>query len=142
MQFGYLGREDPLEEGMATHSSILPGKFHGQWSLVDYSSWGCKGSNRTEHTAHIEKFPTLGCILLSYLDRQWRKNTGSSSFMDKILADGKNEDGSYCSDHCKPGSQTCWVTPDPASAKSLSCRTQAPKRGADRVMNLFVFLIF
>ena len=23
MQTGYLGREDPLEEGMATHSSIL-----------------------------------------------------------------------------------------------------------------------
>ena len=23
MQFGYLGREDPLEEGMATHSSTL-----------------------------------------------------------------------------------------------------------------------
>ena len=25
-----LGWEDPLEEGMATHSSILSGKLHGQ----------------------------------------------------------------------------------------------------------------
>ena len=25
-----LGQEDPLEKGMATHSSILPGEFHGQ----------------------------------------------------------------------------------------------------------------
>ena len=50
--------------------------------------------------------------------------------MDRILADGKNEDGLYCSDHCKPGSQTCWVTPDPASAKSLSCRrTLKPLKG-------------
>ena len=25
---------------------ILPGNFHGQWSLVDYSPWGCKESTR------------------------------------------------------------------------------------------------
>ena len=24
-----LGQEDPLEEGMATHSVFLPGEFHG-----------------------------------------------------------------------------------------------------------------
>ena len=29
-----LGREDPLEKEMVTHSSILPGKFHGQKNLV------------------------------------------------------------------------------------------------------------
>ena len=29
-----LGREDPLEEEMATHSSILACKTHGQRSLV------------------------------------------------------------------------------------------------------------
>ena len=28
------GWEDPLEKGMATHSSILPGKSHGQRSLA------------------------------------------------------------------------------------------------------------
>ena len=27
---------------MATHSSILPGKFHGQRSWADYSPWGRK----------------------------------------------------------------------------------------------------
>ena len=32
-----LGQEDPLEEGMATHSSILAWKSHGQRSLVGYS---------------------------------------------------------------------------------------------------------
>ena len=31
-----LHREDPLEEEMATHSSILPGTSHGQRSRVDY----------------------------------------------------------------------------------------------------------
>ena len=29
----FLGREDPLEEGMATHSSILAWRIHGQRSL-------------------------------------------------------------------------------------------------------------
>ena len=32
--------EDPLVEEMATHSSILAGKFHAQRSLVGYSPWG------------------------------------------------------------------------------------------------------
>ena len=34
--------EGPLEEEMATHSSILVEKSHGQRSLVGYSPWGCK----------------------------------------------------------------------------------------------------
>ena len=34
MQVLSLGWEDPLEEGMATHDSILPGESHGQRSLV------------------------------------------------------------------------------------------------------------
>ena len=35
-----LGREDLLEKEMATHSSILPGKSHGWWSLVGCSPRG------------------------------------------------------------------------------------------------------
>ena len=31
------GWEDPLEEEMATHSSILPGESHGQRNLVGYT---------------------------------------------------------------------------------------------------------
>ena len=44
-----LGQEDPLEEEMATHSSILPGQSHGERSLVGYSPWGCKELDMTEH---------------------------------------------------------------------------------------------
>ena len=32
-----LGWDDPLEEGMATHSIFLPGESPGQRSLVGYS---------------------------------------------------------------------------------------------------------
>ena len=37
---GSLGQEDPLEKGMATHSSILAWRI--PCSLVGYSSWGHK----------------------------------------------------------------------------------------------------
>ena len=40
-----LGWEDPLEKGMATHSSILTGESHGQRSLVGYSPWGRRGGH-------------------------------------------------------------------------------------------------
>ena len=38
MQVQSLGREDPLEEGMATRSSILAWRIHGQKSLESYGS--------------------------------------------------------------------------------------------------------
>ena len=44
------GLEDPLEEGMATHSSILPGESHGQRSLKGYSPQGCKELDTFEVT--------------------------------------------------------------------------------------------
>ena len=69
----FLGREDPLEKGMATHFSILawrilkwvampfsrgwqptsvflPGESHGQRRLVGYGPWGHKKSEPTEAT--------------------------------------------------------------------------------------------
>ena len=43
-----LGWGDPLEEEMATHSSFLPGKSHGQRSLLGYSPRGHKELNPIE----------------------------------------------------------------------------------------------
>ena len=37
-------------EGMATHSSILPGKSCGQSSLAGYSRWCREESDTTEHS--------------------------------------------------------------------------------------------
>ena len=45
-----LGREDPLEEGMAIHCSILSGESRGQGSLAGYRPWGHKESDMTEAT--------------------------------------------------------------------------------------------
>ena len=50
-QLRFLGQEDPLEKGMATHSSILTWKIpHGQRSLAGYSPWG---HNELEVIKHI-----------------------------------------------------------------------------------------
>ena len=43
-----LSREDPLEKEMQLTPVLLPGKSHGQWSLVGYSPWGHKDLDMTE----------------------------------------------------------------------------------------------
>ena len=49
MRVSSLGREDPLEKGVATRSSILAWRIP-QSSLVGYSPWGHKESDTTEAT--------------------------------------------------------------------------------------------
>ena len=66
-----LGWEDLLEKEMATHSSILAWKSHGQRSLAGYSPWSRKGSGTidkftfflqfSEHFSH----PVL-CLLFPF----------------------------------------------------------------------------
>ena len=43
-----LGGEDPLEKEMAATPVFLPGKSHGQRSLMGYSLWGSKELDTTE----------------------------------------------------------------------------------------------
>ena len=49
-QIRSLGREDPLEEGMAIVPVFLPGESHGQRSLAGYSPWGPKELDTTKVT--------------------------------------------------------------------------------------------
>ena len=44
----FLSWEDPLEEGMATHSRILGWRIPMERSLAPYSPWGSKESDKTE----------------------------------------------------------------------------------------------
>ena len=62
MQFLSLFWEDPLTEGMTTHSTILAWESHGQRGLPGYSPWGHKKSDTTEHTAHVKGFLDVGSI--------------------------------------------------------------------------------
>ena len=49
-----LGREDPLEKGMATYASILAWRIP-QRSLVGYGPQDCKGWDRTEQTKNSKR---------------------------------------------------------------------------------------
>ena len=42
-----LGWEYPLEKEIAPTPVFLPGKSHGEKSLVGYSPWGCKELDMT-----------------------------------------------------------------------------------------------
>ena len=44
----FLGQEDPRRKKWQFTPVLLPGKSHGQRSLVGYSPWGCKESDTTE----------------------------------------------------------------------------------------------
>ena len=50
-----LGWEDPLEKEWQPTPLFLPGKSHGQRTLVDYSPWDHKESDMTERL--------LACLL-------------------------------------------------------------------------------
>ena len=43
-----LGREDPWKRKWQSTPVLLPGKSHGQRSLVGYTPWGRKESDTTE----------------------------------------------------------------------------------------------
>ena len=51
----FLGQEDTLEKGMATHSSILVCLIPWAGELGTYSPRGCKESDTTEQLTHIHK---------------------------------------------------------------------------------------
>ena len=73
-----LGREDPQEKGIATHSSIWPGEFHGQRSLAGYSpqDWEELGMRELLST-HTITFPTY-----TKLKHRWSRGlTATFSFI-------------------------------------------------------------
>ena len=52
-----LGREDALEKEWLPMPVFLPGKSHGQRSLVGYSPWGHKEAGTTERLSNNKSLP-------------------------------------------------------------------------------------
>ena len=55
----FLGQEDPLEKGMATHSGILPAEFHGQrtwWAIQSLGSETVRHDWATEQLTLLLSF--------------------------------------------------------------------------------------
>ena len=70
----YLGRENPLEKEMATHSSILAWRI--PWTeepVAGYSPWGCKGSDTSKQLTlgARHSYNRIVCKILKY---QWNGN--------------------------------------------------------------------
>ena len=55
----------PLEEEMATHSSILAGKSHGQRSLAGSSLWGRRVRHNTRVRTHMDVY---------FISNKWGKS--------------------------------------------------------------------
>ena len=49
----FLCQEDPLKKEMATTPVFLPGEYHGQSSLADYSPRGPEGVGHNLTTKHM-----------------------------------------------------------------------------------------
>ena len=58
-----LSWEDPLEKEMATPSSILAGKSHGQKSLAGYKQWGCKKLGQDLATKQLQPLLSSAVII-------------------------------------------------------------------------------
>ena len=68
---------------------FLPGEFHGQRSLVDYSPWGCKESNMTERLTHahvtlITGFPGRAVVKNLPANAGGKRDWGSNPWVRKI----------------------------------------------------------
>jgi len=65
-----LGQEDPPEEEMATHSSILAEESHRQRSLVGYSPWGHNESDSTNHSCmHMTTGKTIALTRQTFVSK-------------------------------------------------------------------------
>ena len=58
-----LGREDPRRRKWQPTPIFLPGESHGQRSLVGYSPWGHKESDKRAHTRKYSGITVLSCFL-------------------------------------------------------------------------------
>ena len=58
----FLGQEDPPEEEMATHSSILAWTIPWTEELAGYTSWDSKELDTTEAAEHTQTLSALNLL--------------------------------------------------------------------------------
>ena len=81
-----LSQKDPLEEGMATHSSFLAWRNpHGQRCLASYSPWGRKESDMTEQLSMAQTLFGFNWVMWPLLG-QWLGPGGDVFWMESLTA--------------------------------------------------------
>ena len=73
-----LGREDPLEEGVATHSSVLAWRIPWTKEPGSYSPWGLEELGTTERLSAAEARPQLALMGAGEGSRGAGRRRGSS----------------------------------------------------------------
>ena len=63
-----LGSEDPLEEGVATHSSTLA---MDRGSLAGYRPWGLRVSDTTDRLTHVITLQSCVNLLYKEMNQQY-----------------------------------------------------------------------
>ena len=85
-QVQFLDGEDPLEEKMATHSSVLARNIHGQRSLEGYGPWSCKRDRHDLVTKSQQTtFGNMQEIILSLSVSVSLSHTDTSTSLKKLL---------------------------------------------------------
>ena len=84
MQVRSLGWEDPLEEGMATHSSILAWRIPRTEEPGGYSPWHHRESDTTEVTEHTRSKPHFILMNNIYIC-SWTTLSNSACLAERFL---------------------------------------------------------
>ena len=72
------GREDPLEKGMAIHSSILSWRIPWTGSLVGHCPWGHKESDTTEGLTLLHYYSVIEGR--AWMNKSFQESTGLNSY--------------------------------------------------------------
>ena len=137
MQCQSVGWDNPLEEGMAIHSSILSREPHGQGSLAGYKSTGSQELETTKVTQHAHKH-TLYMML--FLSPDTHNTTGLRDALSAFILSAHHGPMRGChlesgteSSHLQgllwgaqlPSSQSCSISS--SLKQSLLCEQETPK---------------
>ena len=128
----WLGQEDPLEEGTATHSSILAWRIPWAEEAGRLSPWGCQESDTTEATKHAQKDRMIREFFFQLLGglRKWKPrcwiNDNENTF--KCFAEHQ---GTY-SAGVGPRFDDIWLRPWPTQV-GWGCTKLGPQIGRAHV---------
>ena len=67
-----LGQEDPLEKGVATHSSTLASRIPWKWSSMSFSPWGHKEQLTHTHTHTHTQTVRISLDIPHRLNSKWK----------------------------------------------------------------------
>ena len=100
-----LGGEEPLEEGMATYSSILPEESHEQRSLVGYSAWVTKSGTWPKWLSTYAGVLSKGEACYTFCSEPQKNDANSLQMLGRRFF---THSGNWGSSGITPGRRLCY----------------------------------